>query len=151
MGNGVFNAAKGRLAHFVSLPAASDALVVVLLKAAGLEPDDALNNHTSLAAVLAASNDEADFTNYTRRVVTDPTVSIDNTANAVDVDMPDQAWPTAGGAVNNQLGKLLICYRPDLAAADGAVVPLVHLDAVVSTDGTDLVAEVASSGVCRVS
>lgn len=64
MGNGVFNAAKGRLAHFVSLPAASDALVVVLLKAAGLEPDDALNNHTSLAAVLAASNDEADFTTY---------------------------------------------------------------------------------------
>lgn len=151
MANGVFNIARGRAAYYATLPATSDALIVVLLKSAGLVADDTLNDYVDLAALLAGASDEADFTNYARKTVTaSVTVTIDNTANLVDADLPDQTWAAAGGAVNNTLGKLLICYDADTGAGtDAAIIPLTYHDFSATTDGSDLTAQIASTGFFR--
>jgi hypothetical protein len=151
MADGVFNVAKGRVAYYAGLPATNDALVVVLLKATGLEADDALNNHDDLAALLAAANDEADATGYARITVTaGVTVTVDDTNNRVDIDMPDLTWTGLGGATNNTLGKLLVCYDPDTTTGtDSTLVPLTYHDFTATTDGTDLSAVIPAAGFAR--
>src|SRR5436189_6450719 len=106
MADGIFNIAKGKIAYYAGLPAANDALIVVLLKSAGLEADDTLNNYDDLAALLAAANDEADATNYARKTVAaGVTVTVDDVNNRVDMDFADQTWAALGGAANNTIGK----------------------------------------------
>jgi hypothetical protein len=151
----VFNVAKGSIRHYFGLPAASDGLVVLLLKATGLVSDDVLADYADVAALLAGASDEADFTNYARKVLTSGvTITQDNTNNRVDIDIPDQTWSGAGsitpGPANNSLGKLVVAYDPDTTTpGDGALIPLVALDFVATTDGTNLVAEVNAAGLAR--
>lgn len=150
MADGVFNISKGKAGYLATLPAANDALVVVLVKSTGLEADDTLNNYADLATLLAASNDEADFTNYARKTITSVTNTVDNTGNKLDSDFADQTWTAAGGTTNNTLGKLLVCYDPDTTTGtDSTVVPLAYFDFVATTDGTDLTAQVATAGWYR--
>lgn len=150
MADGVFNVAKGRIAYYASLPAAADALIAVLVKATGLEADDTLNNYDDLAALLAATNDEADFTNYTRKTLASVTVTVDDTNNRVDIDAADLVYTAAGGAANNSIGKLLICYDGDTAAGtDANIVPLTYHDCVFTTDGTDQTIVFNAAGIAR--
>lgn len=151
MSDGVFNIAKGKIAYYAGLPAANDALIVVLLKSSGLEADDTLNNYDDLAALLAAANDEADATNYARKTVTASiTVTVDDTGNKVDIDMPDLTWIALGGVSNNTIGKMLVCYDPDTTAGtDSTVVPLTYHDSTLSTDGTDVTVQFAAAGFAR--
>lgn len=145
MSDGVFNVGKGRTAYYSSLPGTNDALVVVLLKTA--QADATLRDHDTLGAILAAANTEADFTNYARKTVTSVTVDLDDTAESVDADFADQTWTSAGGASNNTLAKLLVCYDPDTTGGtDTAIIPLTFHDFVATTDGTDLVAQVHADG-----
>lgn len=144
MSSFVFNVAKGKVAYYATLPAANDAIVVVLLKVGNLEADATLKDYDTLALLLAGTSDEADFTNYARQTVNSAsspgiTISIDDTANVVYVDGPDIAWSNAGGAVNNSLGKVLFCYDPDTTGGtDSTLVPLTAHDFVGTTDGRTL-------------
>ena len=54
MANKVTNIGKGRFVYYATLPAAADAFIAVVLAAAGLEADDALQDYDDLAAMLAA-------------------------------------------------------------------------------------------------
>jgi hypothetical protein len=148
--DGVFTIAKGKFRYYYELPAANDAILVVLLQSSGLEADDVLADHADLAALLAAANDEATFTGYARKVLTAATITPDSTNNWVDVALANQVWNPAGGATNNTLGKLLTCYDPDTTAGtDSTVVPLTYHDFVWTTDGTALPADFATAGVVR--
>jgi hypothetical protein len=141
MADGVFNISKGKEKYYAELPAANDALIIVLLKATGLEADDTLNNYDDLAALLAAANDEADFTNYARKSLTagSITITLSDGNNRLEIDLTDQTWTAAGGGTNNTLGKLLICYDPDTTAGtDSSIVPIAYYDFTATTDGTDL-------------
>lgn len=151
MSDGVFNIAKGKIAYYAGLPAANDALIVALLKATGLEADDTLNNYDDLAALLAAANDEADATNYARKTVTASiTVTVDDTGNKVDIDMPDLTWTALGGASNNTIAKMLVCYDPDTTGGtDSTVIPLTYHDCTLTTDGTDVTVQIAAAGFAR--
>ncbi|HKS46367.1 MAG TPA: hypothetical protein VJT49_14900 [Amycolatopsis sp.] len=150
MADGCFNISKGRIAYYASLPAANDALIVVLLKAAGLEADDTLNNYDDLGALLAASNDEADFTNYARKTLSSVTVTVDDTNNRVDLSAANVTWSSAGGATNNSIGKFLVCYDPDTTTGtDSSVIPVTYHDAVFTTDGTDQTITIPSPGFAR--
>ena len=151
MANGCFNISRGRIAHYATLPATNDALIVVLLKSAGLEVDDVLNNYDDLAALLAATNDECAFTNYARKVITTGvTVTVDDTNNRVDVDMADLTWTSAGGAVNESVGKLLVCYDADTTTGtDANIIPLTYHDFSVTTDGSNLTAQIDTAGFYR--
>ena len=158
MADGVFNISKGRGVEFYyrvkNNDPANSAFVIVLLKLAGLESDDLLNNYDDLAALLAASNDEADFTNYARKTISDAALAAipapDDTNNRRDIDLPDQTWASAGGAGNNSLGKALICYDSDTTSpGDAAIVPVSYYDFVVTTTGIDLVLQFATAGFYR--
>lgn len=158
MANGIFNISKGRGVAFYdnveSNSPANSAFVAVLLVAA--EADDTLNNYETLADILAqAGNTEASFTNYARKVVTDaelaPLPAPDNANNRRDLPFPSQTFASAGGASNQTMAKVLICYDPDTTAGDdGDIIPVGYYDYLGTTDGSDITIE-APSGFLRAS
>ncbi len=127
----VFNIAKGKVANYAELAAASDALIAVLLASSGLEADSVLKDLDTLAAVVAGTTNEATFTGYSRKTLTGVTVTVDDTADDVTVDFTDPQWsPTTAEA----LGKIVFCYDGDTAAGtDANIVPLWADDFVVTT------------------
>jgi hypothetical protein len=148
----VFNIALGNVKNLASLPAANDALVVVLLQSTGLQGDDTLRDYDDLAALLAATNDEATFTNYARITRTSGIVpTVDDVNNRLDIDITtDFTWTSAGGATNNTLAKLLICYDNDTTAGtDANIIPLTAHSYDETTSGSDITAVVAASGFYR--
>lgn len=153
----VFNIAKGKVALYHDKVDGNDpansALIVVLLKTAA--SDATLRDQDTLAAVLAGGSTEADFTNYSRKTLTDTSISgtvVDDVNDRVDADISDQTWTSAGGASNNTLAKLLICYDPDTTSgSDSDIVPLTAHDFVVTTNGGDITAQIAAAGYYRAS
>jgi hypothetical protein len=127
----IFNQAKGRLARYADLPAAADAFVAVLLVSAGLESEATLQDYDNLSQLLAAANDEATFTGYSRQTLSGVTVTVNDTSNTVYVDCDDPQWsPTSAQA----LGKIVICYDEDTGAGtDANIIPLFADDFVVTT------------------
>lgn len=156
MADGVFNIAKGKAKYYAEQAIAGSggaALVVLLLKSAGLVGDSTMADYDDVAAILAGASDEADFTNYARKVITGGgiTNTVDDTNDRLDTDIPDQTWTSAGGASNNTLGKLIVAFRPATGSADSALVPLTHHDFAEVTTGSDIVAQVAAAGFYRAS
>lgn len=144
MANGVFNIAKGAFAEKIRDGAAN--CIVLLLKAN--EAEATLVDRDDLAALLGAvGNTEADATNYARKTGLTGTITVDDTNDRVDVDLPDQTWTALGGAVNNTLTKLVVAYQE--SAADSGRVPLTHHDFAATTDGSDLTAVFNSAGFAR--
>lgn len=159
MADGTFNIAKGRVVelynHVKSNAPAASALVMVVLKATGLEVDGTLQDYDDLNALLAASNDEATNVNYARKVLTDADLAAlpapDDTNNRYDIDLPDQTW-TLVAATGGAWGKILICYDADTAAGtDANILPLTYHDFAVTPDGTDIVASINVAGFFRAS
>jgi hypothetical protein len=146
--NQVFNISLGFWKRYAQLPAANDALVVELFKVA--EADGTLRDRDDLAAVKA-NNTVANFTNYAKREITASiTITVDDTNDRLDVDIPDQVWTAAGGALNNSLVKFIFCYDDDTTSGtDTNIVPISHHDFVVTTDGSDLTAQIAAAGILR--
>lgn len=157
MADGIMNFARGEIKEFYRKVKANDpaasALILVLLKAN--EAEAALVDHDDLGALLgAAGNTEADFTNYARKTLTDVELAAvpapDDTNERFDLDLPDQTWSAAGNGTNNTLTKLLVCYDADTGAGtDANIVPLVHLDFAVTTDGNDITAQFNAAGFWR--
>lgn len=148
----VFNISKGEIKNYTKLAGANDALIFVLLKTA--QADATLLDHDDLGALLAAgggtANVEANFTNYARKSVTAATITVDDTNDRVDIDVADQTWVAAGGGVNNSTVKLLICYDPDTTTGtDSTVIPLSMHDFAITTDGSDVTAQIAAAGFAR--
>lgn len=145
MADFVFNIAKGRVAEKVA--DSGSALLIFLLKVS--ESDATLIDYDTVAAILGGSNTEADFTNYARKTGITGTVTVDDANDRVDVDLPDQTWTSAGGAANNTLTDLIVAYEE--SAADSGRVPLTCHDFAVTTDGSDLTAQVNAAGFFRAS
>jgi len=144
MSDFVFNVAKGAVAEKVRDDATK--IGILLLKVA--EADAAMKDRTTVADVLAG-NTEANFTNYTRKTSITATLSVDQANDWTTVDIPDQTWSAAGGGTNNSLVKAIIFY--DDGGTDGTRIPLCGFDFVVTTDGTDLIAQVNASGFYKAS
>lgn len=146
MADGVFNIAKGAVAEMVRDSAAK--LILILLKAN--EAEATLIDRDTVALMLAeAGTVEATFTNYARKTALAGTITVDGTNDRVDVDVPDQTWTAAGNGVNDTLTKLIVAYEN--AAADSTRIPCTHHDFAVTTDGRDLLAQVATAGFFRAS
>lgn len=144
MADGVFNIAKGAAAEKFRDAAANG--IILLLKANETEAD--LIDHDELDAMLgAAGNTEADFTNYARKTGLSGSITVDDTNDRVDVDIPDQTWTSAGNGTNNTLTKAVFAYEE--SAADTGRIPLTHQDFSVTTDGTDLTIQLDGSGFYR--
>lgn len=141
----VFNVAKGAVAEKVRDSAA--AIGVLLLKV--YEGDAGAKDRDTIAALLGAANTECDFTSYARKTGITGTLNVDDTNDWVDVDFPDQTWSPAGGATNNNVVKLVVFY--DEGGTDATRIPLTAHDFVVTTDGTDLTAQLPTGGFYRAS
>lgn len=123
----MFNVAKGKFAQLATLPGLADGLVLVWLKNTGIESDATLKDYDTLAAILAGSNDECDFTGYTRRALTSVTATVDDTGDKMVVDAADPASYTNTGAAQ-VAGAAIVCYDPDTGAGtDADLIPLCQL------------------------
>lgn len=158
MADFVFNIAKGKVAEYAARVNANDptnsALIIVAIKSAGVESDATLRDYDTLDAILAAANDEATNSGYARKTLDQAggiTVTVDDTNDRVDVDIPDQTWTavqTTGGA----WAKLFVCYDNDTTGGnDTNIVPLTSHDFAVTPDGSDITAQIATSGFFRAS
>lgn len=148
MADGVFNIAKGAVAEKIRDGATN--IVVMLLKVN--EAAGTLVDYDTVAAMLGGSNTEADFTNYVRKTGITGTVTVDDVNDRVDCDIPDQTWTSAGGASNNTLTKLITAYDEDASPSDDAqLIPLTHHDFVLTTDTSDITAQVNAAGFFRAS
>lgn len=148
MADFVFNIAKGEVKSFAELPGGSDALVVVVITSA--EADSSLKDYNDLAALLGGTSNEVTNTGYSRKTVTSVTISVDDTNDWVDIDIADQTW--TGVASGDGWEKLLICYDGDTGAGtDSNITPLTAHDFVVTPDGSDITAQIASEGFFRAS
>lgn len=157
MGNFVFNQGKGRVAELANRVNANDpansAFIIVILRTAGLESDAVLIDKDTLSDVLSGATDEATNGGYTRKTLSDTggiTVTVDDTNDRVDVDMPDQTWTTV--TAGDGWSKLLACYDSDTTGGtDANIVPMTAHDFVVTPDGSDITAQVATAGFFRAS
>jgi len=146
MADFVFNIAKGAVAEMARDGAT--AFLVLLLKA-GIA-DNSQKDFDDLSALIAdAGVDEADFTNYARKTGLTATITVDDSNDRVDVDLPDQTWTAAGGASNNTLTDLVVAYQN--SASDSGRVPCTQHDFAVTTDGSDLTAAFNTAGFYRAS
>jgi len=142
MADFVFNIAKGAVAEKVRDSAA--ALLILLLIAA--DTDAAMKDTATVTALLATAANEATDASYARKTGLTGTVTVDNTNDRVDVDVPDQTWTAlAGGAILDAV----VAYED--AAADTTRVPLTLHDFAVTPDGSDVTLQVNASGFFRAS
>lgn len=144
MADGVFNIAKGAFAEKFRDAAANG--IVLLMKAN--EAEATLIDRDELNALFAeAGNTEADATSYARKTGLTGSITVDDSNDRVDVDIPDQTWSPLGNATNNTLTKLVVAYEE--SAAETGRIPLTHHDFAVTTDGSDLTAQFNAAGFAR--
>ena len=146
MADGVFNIAKGAAAEMIRDSAAK--VLVILLKAN--EAEATLIDRDDVAAVMAeAGNTESVATNYARKTAITGTITVDDTNDRVDLDIPDQTWTALGNGANDTLTKLIVAYEN--TAADSGRVPFTHHDFSITTDGSDVTAQFNAAGFFRAS
>lgn len=137
MANIVFNVALGRLAQYGDLPATADSLVAVPFAAASLPTDATMRDYATLTAVKAGATEQATLG---RKPLTNVMVTVDNTNDRVSIDCDDIVWTATSGAA---IGAVIICYKPDTASADTAIIPMTKHDVTMTPDGTTFTLTVA--------
>lgn len=138
----VFNIAKGAVAEKFR-DGAANGLMLLLIAA---DTDDAMRDTDTVAALLATGANEATDGSYARKTGLTGTITVDDTNNRVDVDIPDQTWTALAGAA---ITDLVIAYEE--AAADATRIPLTLHDFAVTPDGSDVTAQVNAAGFFRAS
>jgi hypothetical protein len=132
----VFNIAKGRLVELArNVDAGSPANSrLILIPFNSTDTDDAVRDCDTVAAVEAlASTTERTTGGWNRKTLAaaDVTVTVDDTGNVQNVDIPDQSWSVTANAVTD----LLIAYDADnTAGTDTDLIPLTWHD--FSHDGS---------------
>ncbi|WP_432041415.1 hypothetical protein [Streptomyces cadmiisoli] len=140
MANIVFNVALGRLAHYASLPATNDALIMVPLEASGLVADSTMRDYDTLDAILAGASNEQ-TSNMTRKTLASVSVTVDDANDRVNIDAADVTWT---GATGNAIGAVVVCYDPDTTGGtDADLIPLTKHDVTMTPDGSDFTLTIA--------
>lgn len=146
MADFICNIAKGRLAQYGDLSAANDAIIAIPVEASGVEADATLKDKTTVTDFFSGATNEQ--TTMGRKTISSSvTVTVDQTNDRVDIDIPDQVWTAATG---NPLSDLLIAYDGDTTGGtDANIVPVSVHDFSVTPDGSDITAQIATAGVWR--
>lgn len=143
MSDFVFNVSKGAFAEKVR--DGSSNVGVLLLEA--MESDADAKDHDDLTDFLGASGTtEADDASYSRKTGVTGTITVDDTNDRVDVDIPDQTWSSLDG---DAITDLVVFYEE--SASDSDRIPLTAHDFETSPDGSDVTAEFNASGFARAS
>ena len=142
MANFVFNIAKGAFVEKIRDGATN--LGVLLLTVS--DTDDVMNNADTVADLLAGTPNEATDGSYARKTGLTGTITVDDTNNRVDVDLPDQTWTALAGSA---ILDLVVFYQE--SAADSGRIPLTLHDFAVTPDGSDVTAVFNAAGFARAS
>jgi len=102
---------------------------------------DVLNNHDTVAALIAGTNTECGFTNYVRKdvVAAGITLTVDDTANTMTLAFATAITWTSATDDDADPVKLVVAYDPTGSSADAALIPLCHHDWAPTLNGNDLV------------
>jgi len=85
------------------------------------------------------SADECDATNYVRKAIANPAISVDDANDRIEIDSDNPTtWTSLGGAVDNTLGGFVI-YRNSGADATSELVA--WIDTVTGTPDFDFVTQ----------
>ena len=143
MANITFNVALGRVAHYASLPAANDGLVLIALESSGLETDSVLRDKDTFADVVSGTTNEQ--TTVGRKALSSITVTVDDTNDRVAVDAGDVIWTAPTG---NAVGAVVVCYDPDTTSGtDADLIPLTKHDLAWTPDGNNFALTITD--LCR--
>lgn len=121
-------------------------LIVLVLEAA--EADGTLRDHDDLSALLGATgNTEWTATGYSRKTGLSGTITVDDTNDRVDVDIPDQTWTGVTGSASTDA---IVAHEANVATpTDADRVPLTNHDFAVTPDGSDVTIQFNSAGFYR--
>lgn len=153
----VFNQAKGKAAEWAARVNANDptnSVLIVSVFNAGAATDATLKDYDTIAQIEADAN-AAEVTNsgYARKVLDQAggiTVTVDDTNDRTDVDIPDQTWPAV--AAGSAWTDVVIGYKSDsTTGTDANIVPVTQHDFAVTPDGSDITMQVATAGFFRAS
>jgi hypothetical protein len=136
VGDITFNIAKGRVNSYVAQAGTGNAaLILVPIETTGIESDATLQDYDTLAAILAASNNEQ--TTMGRKTITSASVTVDDTNNRNDADFADQTY---AGATGNPISAFIVAFDPDTTAGDDTqIVPLTKHDYIETPTGSDII------------
>lgn len=151
----VFNIAKGRVAEFYNRVDTNDpansALIILVLATSGLESDATLKDLDTVTALVAGTTNEVTNSGYARKTLTDADLAAfaaDDTNDRVDLDFADQTWTAV--AAGDGWSRLIVAYDGDTTSGtDANIIPLTSHDFVVTPDGSDITAVVATAGFFR--
>lgn len=154
----IFNQAKGRLVELANRVNSNDptnSVLVIEAINAGAATDATLRDYDTFAQIEGDANAaEATNSGYARKVLDQAggiTVTVDDTNDRTDVDIPDQTW-TAVAASPGAWTDLVIGYDSDsTAGTDANIVPVSLHDFAVTPDGSDITAQIAAAGIWRAS
>lgn len=134
-----FNIALGRIAHYASLPASNDALVLIPLEASGLVDDATMRDYDTVAAILAGASNEQ--TTIGRKTLSGVTATADDTDDRLEVDADDVTWTSPTGTA---VGAVVIAYDPDTTGGtDADLIPLTKHGVSWTPDGNAFTLTVA--------
>lgn len=154
MADFVFNIAKGQvktLCNNVDTGApANSRLKVIPIETSGLEADATLKDYDDLSTLLAGTSNEQTTMGRKTLTSTDVTLTVDDTNDRIDIDISDITWTAATG---NAISALIVVYCPDgvTPGADSTFIPLTKHDFIVTPDGSDITAQIATAGFFRAS
>ncbi len=131
---------------------ANSAFIVVL--GLGAITDATLRDLDTLAAIEANGGfSESVDGSYARKIITDTELVADpgpdDANDRYDLDIPNQTFTGMSG---ESLTRLLICYDADTTGGtDANIIPVCFYDFVVTTDGSDITAQIDAAGFFRAS
>lgn len=157
MADFVFNIAKGRVVEFATRINANDpANSLLSISLWNTSATDATLRDLDTVAAVESDANTAELTsgtnaNYVRKTIADGgsiVVTVDDTNDRTDIDIPDQTWTALGAGT--AITDLLIAYDSDsTAGTDANIVPATWHDFAVTPDGSDVTAQIAAAGFFR--
>lgn len=154
MANQIFNRALGRGTEWAERVNANDptnaVIVFDVLATSGIESDATLKDKDDFAALVSGTTNFV--TQASIRKTLDQTggitVTYDDTNDRVDVDCPDITWTAV--AAGDGWNDVVSGYDSDsTGGTDSAILPWTMHDFVVTPDGSDITAQVATAGFFR--
>ena len=155
MGDGVFTIALGQTVELYKRVKNNDpagCLFRVTLWT-GTITDATLRDMDDIAEIEASTLAESVATNYVRKSVTDTELaavpSPDDANDRYEVDMPDQTWSSLGNGANSTLTRLIIAFDATGSDTDANMLPVTFYDFSLTTDGSDVIAQIDPNGFFR--
>lgn len=149
MANVVINIAKGRVAEYGIRVNANDptnaVFNLIVVATAGVETDAVLIDKDDVTAFFSGTTNEVTNSGYARKVLDQTggvTVTVDDTNDRTDVDIPDQTWTAV--AAGDGWNDVLTAFDSDsTAGTDANIIPCTLHDFVLVPNGTDITAQIA--------